>query len=125
MSISVLPTYLEKRSELVCERANNVYSIPTYLLSHTLYEIPYILLLSVAASVVTYYMVGSRCDSFRHVVIFASNLFISLLVSESMMVFLAAICPNLIVGIAAEALTNGMFICVTHQGAFISIKKIG
>lgn len=123
MSISVLPAYLEERSVLVRERANNAYSIPAYILSHTLYEIPYVFILSLFASLVTYYMVGLRSTPFRHFLIFALNLFTSLLVSESMMVLIAAMCPILIVGIAAGAMTNGMFMCV--QGAFISIEKIG
>lgn len=65
MSTSVLPAYLEEWSVLVRERANNAYSIPITLLSHTLCGIPYVLILSIAASLVTYYMVGFRTDSFH------------------------------------------------------------
>lgn len=122
MSVSVLPAYLEERSVLIRERANGAYSIPAYILSHTLYEIPYVFVLALMASSVTYFLVGltPKADRFF---IFVANLFTSLFVAESMMVLISAIIPILIVGIAAGAMTFGLFMCL--QGAFISINSIG
>lgn len=122
MSISVLPAYLEERSVLMRERANGAYSVFAYILSHTLYEIPYVFVLALMASAVTYYMVGLTTGADRFF-IFMANLFVSLLVAESMMVLLSAVIPILIIGIAAGAMTFGLFMCV--QGAFISIDRIG
>lgn len=53
MSISVLPAYLEERSVLVRERANGAYSVTAYIVSHTLYEIPYVFVLALMASSVS------------------------------------------------------------------------
>lgn len=122
MSVSVLPAYLEERSVLMRERANGAYSVAAYILSHTLYEIPYVLILAIMASCVTYWLVGltPKADRFF---IFVANLFTSLFVAESMMVLFSAMIPILIVGIAAGAMTFGLFMCV--QGAFISVEEIG
>lgn len=122
MSISVLPAYLEERTVLMRERANGAYSVPAYILSHTLYEIPYVFILALMASSVTYWLVGLTPNANRFF-IFTANLFMSLFVAESMMVLISAIIPILIVGIAAGAMTFGLFMCV--MGAFISIERIG
>lgn len=122
MSVSVLPAYLEERAVLVRERANGAYSIPAYIVSHTLYEIPYVFLLAFLASSVTYWMVGLTPSAQRFFV-FVANLFTSLFVAESIMVLISALIPILIVGIAAGAMTFGLFMCV--MGAFISIERIG
>lgn len=122
MSVSVLPAYLEERSVLVRERANGAYSVAAYIVSHTLYEIPYVFTLALMASSVTYWMVGFTPTA-RRFFIFVANLFTSLFVAESMMVLIAAMIPILIVGIAAGAMTFGLFMCV--MGAFISVDRIG
>lgn len=122
MSISVLPAYLEERSVLVRERANGAYSVAAYIVSHTLYEIPYVFLLALMASSVTYWLVGLTPGATRFF-IFVANLFMSLFVAESMMVLISAVIPILIVGIAAGAMTFGLFMCV--MGAFISVDRIG
>lgn len=59
----------------------------------------------------------------RRFFIFVANLFTSLFVAESMMVLISAVIPILIVGIAAGAMTFGLFMCV--MGAFVSIGRIG
>lgn len=122
MSVSVLPAYLEERAILCRERASGAYSVAAYIVSHTLYEIPYVLILSLSASTVTYFMVGLR-PTMKAFWIFTANLFLTLMVSESIMVLIAAVIPILIVGVAAGAMTFGLFMCV--QGAFISIDQIG
>lgn len=122
MSVSVLPAYLEERSVLMRERANGAYSVAAYILSHTLYEIPYVFILAIMASSVTYWLVGLNPKADRFF-IFIANLFTSLFVAESMMVLISAVIPILIVGIAAGAMTFGLFMCV--QGAFISVDEIG
>lgn len=122
MSVSVLPAYLEERSVLVRERANGAYSVAAYILSHTLYEIPYVFVLALMASSVTYFLVGFTPSAGRFF-IFVANLFTSLFVAESIMVLISAVIPILIVGIAAGAMTFGLFMCV--MGAFISVESIG
>lgn len=122
MSVSVLPAYLEERTVLMRERANGAYSVAAYIVSHTLYEIPYVFVLALMASSVTYWLVGLTPDVSRFF-IFVANLFTSLFVAESMMVLISAMIPILIVGIAAGAMTFGLFMCV--MGAFISVDRIG
>lgn len=122
MSVSVLPAYLEERAVLMRERANGAYSVGAYVLSHLLYEIPYILLLAIMASAITYFMLGLTSGK-RRFFTFVANLFISLLASESMMLLISTTIPILTLAIAAGAMIFGVFMCV--QGAFISVERIG
>lgn len=122
MSISVLPAYLEERTVLVRERANGSYSVGAYILSHTLFEIPYLLLLAFMASGVTYALVGLTSGADRFFV-FTMNLFMGLFVAESVMVLISAVIPFLIVGIALAALLFGLFMAV--MGIFINVDDIG
>eukprot|EP00186_Timspurckia_oligopyrenoides_P002527 CAMPEP_0182445364 /NCGR_PEP_ID=MMETSP1172-20130603/3509_1 /TAXON_ID=708627 /ORGANISM="Timspurckia oligopyrenoides, Strain CCMP3278" /LENGTH=650 /DNA_ID=CAMNT_0024641125 /DNA_START=139 /DNA_END=2091 /DNA_ORIENTATION=+ len=122
MSSSVLPAYLEERSVMVRERANGAYSVFAYILAHTVYEIPYVFLLSLMASSITYWLVGLTPSASRFF-IYVANLFMALFVAESIMVFISAVIPILIIGIAAGSFLFGAFMCV--MGYFINVETIG
>jgi len=122
MSISVLPAYLEERTVLAKERANGAYSVFAYITAHTLYEIPYVGALSVMGSLILYWLIGLT-DGADRFFIFLANLFMSLLIAESIMVMISALVPILIVGIAVGAFIFGAFMCV--MGFFITLDEVG
>lgn len=122
MSISVLPAYLDERNQLVRERANGAYSIFSYLFSHLLFELPFIFLLALVCSSTIYWLVGFFPDPNRFF-IFVANLFMSLMVAESIMVLISATIPYFIVGIAVGAFTFGAFMCV--MGYFVAFEQVG
>jgi ABC-type multidrug transport system ATPase subunit len=122
MSISVLPAYLDERNQFVRERANNGYSVGSYIISHTIFELPFIFLLALVCSSTIYWLVGLVPDPNRFF-IFVANLFMSLLVAESIMILISAIIPYFIVGIAVGAFLFGAFMCV--MGYFVQFDQIG
>lgn len=122
MSFSVLPAYQEERRVFLREHKNNAYSVTAYIVSHTIYEIPHIFLLAFTTSSITYWLIGLT-PKVRRFFIYTANLFTSLFVAESMMVFLSATVPITMVGIGLSAITFCIFMCV--QGAFINVNEIG
>jgi hypothetical protein len=129
--------YLEERNQFIRERANNSYSVAAYLISHFLFELPFVFLITVVCSSTVYWLVGLFPDPNRFF-IFVANLYISLLVAESYMVIISAVIPYFIVGIAVGAFINGgeivffsffnshafaAFMCV--MGFFIAFSQIG
>lgn len=122
MSISVLPMYLEERNVFIRERANGSYSVTSYLVSHFLFEVPFIFALSLVCCIAVYWLVGFWADGSKFF-IFTANLFIGLMVAESIMVLISACIPYFIVGIAVGAFTFGAFMCV--MGYFIAFSQIG
>jgi ABC-type multidrug transport system permease subunit len=73
MSISVLPSYLEERALFTRERANKSYSVFAYLVSHFLFELPFIFLIALVCSSTAYWLVGLYPDPNRFF-IFVANL---------------------------------------------------
>ena len=122
MSISVLPMYLEERNIFIRERGNSSYSVASYIIAHTVFEAPFIFLLSLCCSLLVYWLVGFVASG-TNFFIFVANLFIGLMVAESIMMLIAACIPYFIVGIAVGAFTFGAFMCV--MGYFIAFSQIG
>jgi ABC-type multidrug transport system permease subunit len=122
MSISVLPMYLEERAVFIRERSNASYGVMAYILSHLCFELPFVFLLSLICSSLVYWLVGMFPDGSRFM-IFVANLFMGLMVAESIMVLIAAAIPYFIVGIAVGAFTFGAFMCV--MGYFVEFSSIG
>lgn len=71
--ISVLPAYLEERGVFQRERANKSYSVFAYLMSHFLFELPFLFVLSLVCSSTAYWLVGLTPDPNRFF-IFVANL---------------------------------------------------
>ena len=68
--------------------------------------LPFIFLLSLVCGTIIYWLVGLFSDVNRYF-IFVTNLFLSLLTAESIMVLISSLIPYFIVGIALGAFTFG------------------
>lgn len=121
-SISVLPSYLEERVILLRQRANNAFSIPAYMLSHTLYELPHIFILSISVSLITYFMIGFTLTAKRFL-IFVANVSLTIMVAESIIFLIAAVTPCLLTGSAVGLMIFVLFTCV--QGALTYVESVG
>lgn len=92
------------------ERLNGYYTPSSFVVANTLASSPFILLIAVVSTVCVYFIAGLRLGS--AVVYFILNLFASLMVVESLMMFIAPIVPNFLMGIAAGAGLLGVFMVV-------------
>ncbi|KAL6050551.1 ABC transporter domain-containing protein [Balamuthia mandrillaris] len=106
MSIAALPAFIEDRLLFVRERMNGAYRVGAYALAHTIVGLPFILLIALLFSLISYFMIGLKTEGYGY---FLLGLFLSLIVAESLVTAISAIVPNFIMGIAFGAGLFGMF----------------
>uniref|UniRef100_A0A2N9GNN0 ABC transporter domain-containing protein n=1 Tax=Fagus sylvatica TaxID=28930 RepID=A0A2N9GNN0_FAGSY len=115
MSIGGFPSFLEEMKVFYRERLNGHYGISVYILSNFLSSFPYVAVMSIATTTITYYMVKFRPE-FSHFVYLSLDLISTILVVESTMMIIASLVPNFLMGLIIGAgcigimmMTSGFF----------------
>lgn len=122
MSVSVLPAFAEEKNVFLRERANGSYMVASYNVAHLLVDIPFVALLAVVCGSITYWLVGFN-NAGENFLYYLLDLFFSFMVAESLMILIASMVPDPIIGIAGGAMVYGAFMIV--QGFFIKLDEIG
>lgn len=91
------------------ERLNGHYSVTAYVIGNTFSSIPFLLLVSLIPGSIAYYLPGLQ-KGFEHFVYFICALFACLMLVESLMMIVASIVPNFLMGIITGAGIQGMMI---------------
>lgn len=73
-----------------------------FILSNFLSSFPFLVAVSVATGTITFYMVKFRTE-FSHYIFFCLNIFGCIAMVESVMMIVAALVPNFLMGIIAGA----------------------
>lgn len=111
MSIAAFPAFIEDMKVFTRERLNGYYGVSTFCISNTLASIPFIFLIAVVSSAVVYWIAGLNAAASAFIY-FILCLFMSLVVVESIMMAIAPIVGNYLVGIAVGAGLLGMYMIV-------------
>ncbi|KAM0063873.1 putative ABC-2 type transporter [Helianthus debilis subsp. tardiflorus] len=109
MAIGGFPSFVEDMKVFERERLNGHYSIGAFVIANTLSSIPYLLVVSVIPGALAYYLAGLR-DELDHFAYYTSVLFSCMLVVESLMMIVASIVPNYLMGIIVGAGIQGLMI---------------
>ncbi|MBA0803340.1 hypothetical protein Gohar_013566, partial [Gossypium harknessii] len=91
------------------ERLNGHYAVGAFVIGNTISSIPYLFLISLIPGALAYYLVGLQKD-FGHFVYFVLLLFSSMTVVESIMMTVASIVPNYLMGIITGAGIQGIML---------------
>ncbi|KAL8242429.1 hypothetical protein R6Q59_012731 [Mikania micrantha] len=109
LAIGGFPSFMEEMKVFQWERLNGHYGVGSYVISHAISSTPYLLLISLIPGVIAYYLAGLQrhCEQFIY---FALVLFASMLLVECLMMIVATIVPNLLMGIISSAGIQGLMI---------------
>ncbi|XP_076913809.1 ABC transporter G family member 1-like [Bidens hawaiensis] len=109
LSIGGFPSFIEEMKVFEWERLNGHYGVGSFVISHAISSTPYLALISLVPGVIAYSLVGLQreCEQFIY---FVSMIFASMLLVECLMMIVATIVPNLLMGIIVGAGIQGLMI---------------
>ncbi|XP_047318878.1 ABC transporter G family member 12-like [Impatiens glandulifera] len=115
LSIGGFPSFIEEMKIFYKERMNGHYGVGVFIVSNFLSSVPFLFLMSVSTTSITYNLVKFR-NGFGHFVFSCLNLLCSIAVVESCMMVIASLVPNFLMGLIVGAgligimmLTAGFF----------------
>ncbi|MED6125857.1 hypothetical protein PIB30_072542 [Stylosanthes scabra] len=111
MSIGGFPSFVEDMKVFERERLNGHYGVTAFVMGNTLSAIPFVLLLSFIPGAITYFLPALR-SGYDHFLYFTCVLFSCLMLVESLMMIVASLVPNYLMGIITGAGIQGIFILV-------------
>ncbi|GAB4848712.1 hypothetical protein Ancab_003439 [Ancistrocladus abbreviatus] len=107
MAIGGFPSFVEDMKIFQRERLNGHYGVGAYVIGNTLSSIPYLSIISVIHGALAYYLVDLQ-KGFDHFIYFALLLFVSMTLVESLMMIVASIVPDFLMGIITGAGIQGV-----------------
>ncbi|KAK1293662.1 ABC transporter G family member 11 [Acorus calamus] len=120
MAIGGFPSFVEDMKIFQRERLNGHYGATSFVIGNTLSSTPYLALISIVPGAMAYYLVGLQ-KNFDHFVYFALILFTCMMLVESLMMIVASIVPDFLMGIITGAgiqgvmMLNGGFFRLPHD----------
>ncbi|KAF9607930.1 hypothetical protein IFM89_003744 [Coptis chinensis] len=109
MSIGGFPSFVEDMKIFRRERLNGHYGVAAFAFGNTFSSIPFLLLISLAPGAIANFLGGLQ-RGIDHFVYFALVLFACTMLVESLMMIVASIVPNFLMGIITGAGIQGVMI---------------
>jgi len=102
MSIGGFPSFVEDMKVFQRERMNGHYGVTAFVISNTISAMPFLILITFISGTVCYFMVRLH-PGFEHYLFFVLCLYASVTVVESLMMAIASVVPNFLMGIITGA----------------------
>lgn len=84
------------------EKLNGYYGVTVYILSNYLSSFPFLVAITLMSGTITFYMVKFR-SGFQYFAFFCLNIFLCISVIESLMMVIASLVPNYLMGVVVGA----------------------
>ncbi|WOG88395.1 hypothetical protein DCAR_0207630 [Daucus carota subsp. sativus] len=107
MAVGGFPSFVEDMKIFTRERLNGHYGVAAFVVANTLSSVPFLFLIGLIPGVISYYLVGLQKE-FGHFVYYALLLFICMMLVESLMMVVASVVPDFLMGIIAGAGIQGI-----------------
>ncbi|KAH9664541.1 hypothetical protein KPL70_020041 [Citrus sinensis] len=107
MAIGGFPSFVEDMKIFGRERLNGHYGVASFVLSNSFSSTPYLLLISLIPGAIAYYLTGLQ-KNIGHFLYFVLELFVSMMLVESLMMIVASIVPDFLMGIITGAGIQGI-----------------
>ncbi|KAK7368816.1 hypothetical protein VNO80_10846 [Phaseolus coccineus] len=112
MTIGGFPSFVEVMKVFQRERENGHYGVSAFVIGNTLSSIPFLVLVALIPGVIAYFLPGLQ-NGCEHIVYFICVLFSSLMLVESLMMIVASIVPNYLMGIITGAGIQGIMLLLS------------
>ncbi|KAL4196292.1 hypothetical protein AMTRI_Chr04g245470 [Amborella trichopoda] len=107
MAIGGFPSFVEDMKIFGRERLNGHYGVGAYVIGNTISSTPYLLLISLIPGAIAYYLARLQ-DGAEHFIYFALVLFVCMMLVESLMMIVASLVPDFLMGIITGAGIQGV-----------------
>ncbi|KAG0566168.1 hypothetical protein KC19_7G043500 [Ceratodon purpureus] len=111
MSIGGFPSFVEDMKVFSRERLNGHYGVAAFVIGNSLSSLPFLFLISLVSGTIVYFMVQLH-PGWDHFVYFVLMLFACVACVESLMMAVASVVPNFLMGIITGAGIQGIFMLV-------------
>ncbi|MCD9560732.1 ABC transporter G member 11 [Datura stramonium] len=112
MSIGGFPSFVEDMKVFQRERMNGHYGVIAFVIGNTLSAMPFLILIAILSGSICYFMVRFH-PGFSHYLFFVLALYASITVVESLMMAIASVVPNFLMGIIIGAGILGISMAVS------------
>ncbi|XP_058096885.1 ABC transporter G family member 1-like [Magnolia sinica] len=102
ITLGGFPSFVEDMKIFERERLNGHYGVGAFVISNTLSSIPYLILVSLLPGSIAYFLVGLQ-RGVDHFVFFTLLLFVCMMLVEGLMMIVASIVPDFLMGIITGA----------------------
>ncbi|GFP86771.1 ABC transporter g family member 11 [Phtheirospermum japonicum] len=119
MAIGGFPSFVEDLKVFRRERLNGHYGPAAFVVSNTISSTPFLLLISMIPGAITYFLAGLRQGNLEFVY-FALILFACMMLVESLMMIVACIMPNFLLGLIVGAGIQGLMML---SGGFFQLPN--
>ncbi|KAL5787721.1 hypothetical protein ACOSP7_004670 [Xanthoceras sorbifolium] len=109
MTIGGFPSFVEEMKVFERERLNGHYGATPFVIGNSVSAVPYLVLVSVIPGAIVYYFPGLH-EGYQHFIYFTLLLFACLMLVESLMMLVASLVPNFLMGIITGAGIQGLMI---------------
>ncbi|WOG99643.1 hypothetical protein DCAR_0518996 [Daucus carota subsp. sativus] len=109
MAIGGFPSFVEDMKIFTRERLNGHYGVAAFVVANTFSSLPFLSLIGLIPGVISYYLVGLQKE-FGHFVYYALLIFVCMMLVESLMMVVASVVPDFLMGIITGAGIQGIMI---------------
>ncbi|PPD83615.1 hypothetical protein GOBAR_DD19444 [Gossypium barbadense] len=111
MAIAGFPSFVEEMKVFERERLNGHYGVTPFGIGNTLSALPFLALVALIPGAITYFLPGLH-HRYQHFLFFVIILFACMMLVESLMMIVASVVPNILMGIIVGDGIQGIMILV-------------
>ncbi|KAK3375266.1 P-loop containing nucleoside triphosphate hydrolase protein [Podospora didyma] len=111
MAVAYCPAFLEDYVQFIKEKRNGLYSATELIVSNFLIGTPYLFLISVVFSVISYWLSNFQPTA-KAFFTWVFWLFLDLLAAEGLVVLITSLFPSFVISLALVAFANGLWMSV-------------
>ncbi|KAE8672778.1 ABC transporter G family member 11 [Hibiscus syriacus] len=111
MAIGGFPSFVEEMKIFERERLNGHYGVTAFVIANTLSALPFLAMVALIPGAITYFLPGLH-KGYQHFLFFVTILFACMMLVESLMMIVASLVPNFLMGIIVGAGIQGLMILV-------------